>query len=75
MAWAGFFFVVAAVTVLLYALAPFRIWSVHINFCMPPLVGTMFVAEYLVRRGALPETRCAGLLATIRGYFAPSEFS
>lgn len=75
MAWAVFFFVVAAISVLLYGLAPFRVWSIYINFCMIPLVGAMFVTEYLVRRRALPETRRAGLLATIRVYFVPSEFS
>ena len=75
LAWAVFFFAVAAASVLLYALAPFRIWSVYINFCMLPLVGAMFVAEYFVRRRALPETRRAGLLATIRVYFATSQLS
>jgi len=72
-AWTVFFFVVAATSVLLFLFAPFRIWSVYINFCVLPLVGAMFVAEYFVRRRVLPETRRAGLLATMRVYFVSSE--
>jgi uncharacterized membrane protein len=74
-AWTVFFFAVTAASVLLFLFAPVRIWSVYINFCVPLLVGAMFVAEYLVRRRALPDTRRAGLLATVRVYFASSQLS
>lgn len=74
-AWAIFFFAVAAVSVLLFVFAPFRIWSVYINFCTLPLVGAMFGAEYLIRHRVLPDTRRDGLLATIRVYFATSQHS
>ena len=73
LAWAVFFFLVAAVSVLLYVSAPLRIWSIYINFCVLPLVGAMFVAEYLVRRRVLPQNRRAGLLATVRVYLATSQ--
>lgn len=69
-AWTLFFFGLAAVSVLLYAAAPLRVWSFYINFCALPLIGAMFVAEYLVRRRALPGGPRAGLLATVRVYFA-----
>ena len=72
-AWAVFFFSIAAVSILLYLLAPLRIWSIYINFCVLPLVGAMFVAEYLVRRRVLPQNRRAGLLATVRVYLATSQ--
>jgi uncharacterized membrane protein len=72
-AWAVFFFSIAAVSILLYLLAPLRIWSLYINFCVLPLVGAMFVAEYLVRRRVLPQNRRAGLLATVRVYLATSQ--
>jgi len=72
-AWAVFFFSIAAVSILLYLLAPFRIWSIYVNFCVLPLVGAMFVAEYLVRRRVLPQNRRAGLLATVRVYLATSQ--
>jgi uncharacterized membrane protein len=72
-AWAVFCFSIAAVSILLYLLAPLRIWSIYINFCVLPLVGTMFVAEYLVRRRVLPQNRRAGLLATVRVYLATPQ--
>jgi uncharacterized membrane protein len=74
-AWTVFFFLVATTSVLLFLFAPFRIWSVYINFCVLPLVGAMFVAEYVVRRRVLPDCRRAGLLATVRVYFASSQLS
>ena len=69
-AWTLFFFGIAAVSMLLYAAAPLRVWSFYINFCALPLIGAMFVAEYLVRRRTLPGGPRAGLLATVRVYFA-----
>ncbi|HWJ33780.1 MAG TPA: hypothetical protein VNR70_00855 [Steroidobacteraceae bacterium] len=74
-AWAIFFFAVSAASILLFLLAPLRIWSFYINFCVLPLVAAMFVAEYLVRRRVLPQVSRAGLLATVRVYFAPSRQS
>jgi uncharacterized membrane protein len=72
-AWAVFFFAIAAVSILLFMCAPLRIWSIYINFCVLPLVGAMFVAEYLVRRRVLPQVRRAGLLATVRVYFVSPQ--
>jgi uncharacterized membrane protein len=72
-AWAVFFFAVVAVSILLFLFAPMRIWAIFINFCTLPLVGGMFVAEYLVRRRALPQIKRAGLLATVRVYFTSPQ--
>jgi uncharacterized membrane protein len=72
LAWTVFFFAVAAVSLLLFVRAPLRVWSIYINFCVLPLVGAMFVAEYLVRRRVLPKIERAGLIATVRVYFASS---
>jgi len=69
-AWTLFFFGIAALSVVLYAAAPLRVWSFYINFCGVPLIGAMFIAEYLVRRRALPGGPRAGLLTTVRVYFA-----
>jgi uncharacterized membrane protein len=68
-AWTLFFFVIAAVSILLFVSAPLRIWSLFINFCVLPLVGAMFIAEYQIRRRILPGKR-TGLLATLRVYLA-----
>jgi uncharacterized membrane protein len=68
--WAIFFLANAAVTVLLYAFAPLRIWSMFVNFCSLPLIGLMFAAEYAVRRRVLNQVKTGGLIATLRVYFA-----
>jgi uncharacterized membrane protein len=72
-AWTVFFLIVAALSILLFVSAPLRIWSLYINFCVLPLVGAMFTAEYLVRHRVLPEVKRTGLLATVRAYLATSH--
>jgi uncharacterized membrane protein len=70
LAWTVFFFAIVAISVLLFLHAALRIWSIYINFCVLPLIGAMFLAEYLVRRRVLPLVKRGGLLATVRVYFA-----
>jgi uncharacterized membrane protein len=69
-AWALFFILITAATVGLFFFAPLRIWSLFANFCVLPLIGLMFVAEYAVRRRALPQVPRRGILAAVRVYFA-----
>jgi uncharacterized membrane protein len=71
-AWAMFFALIAAATLGFFYAAPLRIWSLFANFCVPPLIGLMFVAEYAVRRRALPQAQRRGILASIRAYYARS---
>ena len=71
-AWALFFILIVVVTVGLFLVAPLRIWSLFANFCVLPLIGFMFVAEYAVRKRALPQVRRRGILAAVRVYFASS---
>ncbi len=73
LAWAVFFFTVAAISVLLYVLAPLDTWSVYINFCVWPLITAMFVVEYRIRQRVLPQVARRGLLATVRVYLASPE--
>jgi uncharacterized membrane protein len=72
-AWTLFFGLIALLTLVLFFTVPLRIWSFFSNFCALPLVLLMFVAEYAVRRRVLPQTTRAGLLATMRVYFAGSS--
>jgi uncharacterized membrane protein len=72
-AWALFFVLILMVTVGLFLFAPLRIWSLFANFCVLPLIGLMFVAEYAVRKHALPQVRRRGILAAVRVYFASSS--
>jgi uncharacterized membrane protein len=71
-AWALFFILIVMVTVGLFLFAPLRIWSLFANFCVLPLIGLMFVVEYVVRKHALPQVRRRGILAAVRVYFASS---
>jgi uncharacterized membrane protein len=71
-AWAAFFAAMPLVDIAVFLTLPLRVWSFFVNFCTLPLVLLMFAAEYVVRRRSLPQTRGAGLLATMRIYFARS---
>jgi uncharacterized membrane protein len=71
-AWALFFILITAATFGLFVFAPLRIWSLFANFCVLPLIGLMFVAEYAVRRRVLPQVPRRGILAAVRVYFASS---
>jgi uncharacterized membrane protein len=73
LAWVVFFLLNVAASILLFAFAPSRIWSLFVNFLSAPLVLLMFAAEYAVRRRVLPQVRrSGGLMATLRVYFAKS---
>jgi uncharacterized membrane protein len=71
-AWALFFVSITAATLSLFLYAPLRTWSLFANFCVVPLIGLMFVAEYAVRRRVLPQVQRRGILAGVRAYFASS---
>jgi uncharacterized membrane protein len=71
-AWALFFVSITAATLSLFLYAPLRTWSLFANFCVVPLIGLMFVAEYAVRRRALPHVQRRGILAGVRAYFTSS---
>jgi uncharacterized membrane protein len=71
-AWVVFFLLNVAASIVLFAFAPSRIWSLFVNFLSVPLVLLMFAAEYAVRRRVLPQVRRSGLMATLRVYFAKS---
>jgi uncharacterized membrane protein len=72
-AWALFFVLITVVTLGLFVFAPLRTWSLFANFCVVPLIGLMFVAEYVVRRRVLPQVQRQGILAAVRVYFASSR--
>lgn len=70
LAWTGFFVCVVSLSVLLFCLAPVEIWSAFANILTLPLVGLMFLAEYLVRRAVLPPEDQLGITSAFRGYQA-----
>lgn len=56
----------------LYTRRVTAVWSLFANFCVIPLMGLLFVAEYAVRRRALPQVQRRGILAAVQVYFAGS---
>ena len=72
-AWALFFILIVVATAGLFLFAPLRIWSLFANFCVLPLVGLMFAAEYAIRLRVLPQVHRPGMLAAVRVYFADSH--
>jgi len=66
LAWTIFFCAMSAAVLIVYVAAPLRAWSVFTNFCTAPLVGLMFIGEYLVRLRVLPDMQHASILGTVR---------
>lgn len=67
-AWTLFFAVSATLSTSLFALAPVEVWSFYANLLGMPLVGLMFVGEYLVRCRVLPREHRPSLMDTVRAY-------
>lgn len=67
-AWTLFFFSMAAVSALLYFLAPTEAWSIFANLLSLPLVVSMFVGDAIARRFTLPPEDRLGLSSTIAAY-------
>jgi uncharacterized membrane protein len=73
LAWALFGAAMAATSALLFFAAPLPVWSLFANLLTLPLVGAMFVAEYLVRMRVYPEhghgDLASGVLRSVRAFW------
>ncbi|MES3013117.1 MAG: hypothetical protein V4750_05210 [Pseudomonadota bacterium] len=67
-AWVVYFIGIAAVSVALYAFAPFDIWALFANLLTPLTLVAMFVGEYLLRYRLHPEFERASFADAIRSY-------
>ena len=67
-AWTCYFGGIAALSLLLFWLAPMQVWSVFANLLGVPLLVLMFVGEYAVRWHVLPASDRAGPIEAIRAY-------
>jgi uncharacterized membrane protein len=67
-AWVLFFAMIIVVSTGLFFFAPLATWSIFVNFVTLPLVGLMFVAEYLVRRQVLTNLPEGTVLDAVRTY-------
>jgi uncharacterized membrane protein len=64
-AWSVFYALLAAAILILFFLAPLRIWSMFVNFAAFGIIGLMFIADHAIRRRVLPH-RPGGILAALR---------
>lgn len=66
--WTVYFVAMAALSLLLYALAPFDVWAAFANLVTPLAMLLMFVGEYLLRYRLHPEFERATLAQAVRAY-------
>ncbi|HSC65850.1 MAG TPA: hypothetical protein VLD35_19575 [Caldimonas sp.] len=66
--WTGYFLAMAALSLALYAAAPFDVWAAFANLVTPFAICAMFVGEYLVRYRLHPEFERATLAQAVRAY-------
>ena len=72
-AWVIFFAVMIVISTVLFIFAPLTTWSIFVNFFTLPLVGLMFVLEYLVRRQVLTNLPEGNVLDAVRTYMNNSS--
>lgn len=68
-AWVIFFGAMAAVSTLLFVVAPRPVWSMFAYFFTAPLIVTMFIIEYVVRKRLLPDFEHAHILDGIKAFW------
>jgi len=73
LAWTAYFVVMAAVSLLLYAFAPFDAWALFANLLTPLAVVTMFACEYVLRYRLHPEFERTSVADAVRSYMQGTE--
>jgi uncharacterized membrane protein len=67
-AWTLYFVAMAALSLVLYAAAPFATWAAFANLGTPLAIVAMFLGEYLLRYLLHPEFERATLAQAVRAY-------
>ena len=65
-AWSVFYAVIAAAILILFLVAPLRVWSLFVNFAIFALILLMGIADHAIRRRMLPRHPRGGILTIIR---------
>lgn len=66
--WTVFFVLNALVSTGLFLWAPAAVWSVHANLLTGPLIGLVFLCEYLVRLRVLPAHERPSVAEVVQAY-------
>ena len=67
-AWTLYFIAIAALSLVLYAAAPFDVWAAFANLGTPVTMAIMFVGEYVLRYRLHPEFERATLADAVRAF-------
>jgi uncharacterized membrane protein len=67
-AWLVYFIAISAVSLLVFALAPFETWAWFANFATPLALAAMFGGERVLRYRLHPEFERSSVADTIRAY-------
>ncbi|MGZ8261122.1 MAG: hypothetical protein ACXWUL_11355 [Caldimonas sp.] len=67
-AWTAYFAAMAALSLVIFAAAPFAAWATFANLLTPLAMVAMFVGEYLLRYRLHPEFERATLTQAVRAY-------
>lgn len=67
-AWTLFFAAMIAISSALFVVAPVALWSLVANLLYMPMVGVMFVVEYLIRRRVLRGQPHVSLSTTVNAW-------
>ncbi|GAP37293.1 hypothetical protein [Piscinibacter sakaiensis] len=70
--WAGYFFAMAALSVALFAAAPWSAWSLFANLLTPASVALLFLGEHLLRYRLHPEFERAHWRDALRASWRPA---
>jgi uncharacterized membrane protein len=62
----------AAVSTLLFFLAPLSVWSIFANFLSLPLIALMFIGEFALRQRVLTDLPPSHVLDGFRAYLRNS---
>jgi uncharacterized membrane protein len=68
LAWTGYFIAMAALSLVIFALAPFPAWAAFANLATPLAMLALFVGEHLLRYRLHPEFERATLAQAVRAY-------
>lgn len=66
--WVGYFFAMVALSLSLFAWAPWWVWSLLANLATPLAIAALFVGEYWLRYRLHPEFERTTMLQALRAY-------
>ncbi|ODU99251.1 MAG: hypothetical protein ABT20_17205 [Rubrivivax sp. SCN 70-15] len=69
--WTTYFIAMIAISLVLYALAPWAVWSWFANLVTPLAAAAFFVGEHLLRRWRHPDFERVSLAAAVQAWRSP----